>query len=138
MHFRPSGIRAKKSTYVPALVAITQTSIVGRSKRFKRRLTVREAARLQGFPDWFDFFDQKDSASYKQLGNAVNVGVIYQTMKAICIRDYDELSDVPELLQSISMAPDNPDLVLTDPGNVRMASHYESELNVKPRLRLVN
>jgi DNA (cytosine-5)-methyltransferase 1 len=138
MHFRPSGIRAKKSTYVPALVAITQTSIVGRSKRFKRRLTVREAARLQGFPDWFDFFDQKDSASYKQLGNAVNVGVIYQTMKAICIRDYDELADVPELLQSISMAPDNPDLVLTDPGNVRMASHYESELNVKPRLRLVN
>jgi hypothetical protein len=59
-------------------------------------------------------------------------------MKAICIRDYDELADVPELLQSISMAPDNPDLVLTDPGNVRMASHYESELNVKPKLRLVN
>jgi DNA (cytosine-5)-methyltransferase 1 len=138
MHFRPSGIRAKKSTYVPALVAITQTSIVGRSKRFKRRLTVREAARLQGFPDWFDFFDQKESASYKQLGNAVNVGVIYQTMKAICVRDYEELSDSPELLQSISLAPNNPDLVLTDPGNVRMASQYETELEIKPKLRLVN
>lgn len=138
MHFRPSGIRAKKSTYVPALVAITQTSIVGRSKRFKRRLTVREAARLQGFPDWFDFFDQKDSASYKQLGNAVNVGVIYQTMKAICVRDYEELSDSPDLLQSITLSPNNPDLVLTDPGNVRMTSHYETELEVKPKLRLVN
>ena len=96
------------------------------------------AEQLQGFPDWFDFFDQKDSASYKQLGNAVIVGVIYQTMKAICVRDYEELSDRPELLQSISLAPNNPDLVLTDPGNVRMASHYETELEVKPKLRLVN
>lgn len=112
MHFRPSGIRAKKSTYVPALVAITQTSIVGRSKRNKRRLTVREAARLQGFPDWFDFSDQKDSASYKQLGNAVNIGVIYQTMRALCVRDYEELSDSPELLRSITSAPDNPDIAL--------------------------
>ena len=49
MHFRPSGIRAKKATYVPALVAITQTSIIGRQKR---RITVREGARLQGLPDW--------------------------------------------------------------------------------------
>ncbi len=137
MHFRPSGIRAKKSTYVPALVAITQTSIVGRSKRFKRRLTVREAARLQGFPDWFDFFDQKDSASYKQLGNAVNIGVIYQTLKAICVRDYEELLDSPELLQSISLAPNNPDLVLADPGNVRIASLYEEELEIRPKLRVI-
>jgi hypothetical protein len=59
-------------------------------------------------------------------------------MKAICVRDYEELSDSPELLQSISLAPNNPDLVLTDPGNVRMASQYETELEIKPKLRLVN
>ena len=82
LHFRPSGIRAKKPTYVPALVAMTQTSVIA---SHKRRLSVREAARLQGFPDWFEFIDQADSVSYKQLGNAVNVGVIYNVLKALVI-----------------------------------------------------
>ncbi|WP_448070596.1 DNA cytosine methyltransferase [Georgenia yuyongxinii] len=71
MHFRPSGIRAKKATYVPALVAITQTTILG-SRR--RRLTPRETARLQGLADDFTFGNQGDAASYKQMGNGVNVG----------------------------------------------------------------
>ncbi|SVB91442.1 uncharacterized protein METZ01_LOCUS244296, partial [marine metagenome] len=71
MHLRPSGIRAKRPTYLPALVAITQTSIIG---PLRRRLSPREAARLQGLPDWFDFGDQPTSATYKQLGNAVSVG----------------------------------------------------------------
>lgn len=137
MHFRPSGIRAKKHTYVPALVAITQTSIVGKSKRFKRRLNVREAARLQGFPDWFNFFDQKENASFKQLGNAVNIGVIYQVMKALCVRDYAELESTPDLLQAISTAPNNPDLVLSDPGNVRRYTVESKEVPEILKLKLV-
>ena len=85
MHFRPSGIRAKKPDYVPALVAITQTSILGE----RRRLTPRETARLQGLPDWFEFkqttvggsVQQKDAASYKQMGNGVNVGAAYYVFR---------------------------------------------------------
>lgn len=72
MHFRPSGIRAKKMTYLPALVAITQTSIIGPRRR---RITVREAARLQGLPDSFTFGAQRDALSFKQLGNGVAASV---------------------------------------------------------------
>jgi DNA (cytosine-5)-methyltransferase 1 len=109
LHFRPSGIRAKKPTYVPALVAMTQTSVLA---SHKRRLSVREAARLQGFPDWFDFVDQPDSISYRQLGNAVNVGVIFNVLKALVIRDIDLLKNHPQLTRSIIGAPANPDHAL--------------------------
>jgi DNA (cytosine-5)-methyltransferase 1 len=109
MHFRPSGIRAKKPTYLPALVAITQTSILGDKKR---RLSTREAARLQGLPDWFDFMDQPESLTYKQLGNAVNVGVIFNTLRAQVVRDLDLLKDSPNLTKTIISAPQNPDDIL--------------------------
>jgi len=81
IQFRPSGIRVKPATHYPALVAITQTTIIGplvdskfNSGHF-RYITPKEAARLQGM-DSIDFKDQPDSLSYKQLGNAVNVRVI--------------------------------------------------------------
>ncbi len=73
IQFRPSGVRVKKADYLPALVAMNQTSIIG-SKR--RTITVREAARLQAFPESFSFFDQNSSESFKQLGNAVSVGTV--------------------------------------------------------------
>lgn len=72
IQFRPSGIRVKKPTCFPALVAMVQIPIIG---KYQRRLTVREAARLQSFPD--DFIPNKnDQQAYKQFGNAVNVDVI--------------------------------------------------------------
>ena len=138
MHLRPSGIRAKRPTYVPALVAITQTSIVGKNRANKRRLTVREGARLQGFPEWFHFYDQKDSASFKQLGNAVNVGVIFQVMKALVNRDYDLLGDAPELLKAITTAPHNPDLILSNPGNLLHSPNTLKVVQEELTLKLVN
>lgn len=84
MHLRPSGIRAKRPTYVPALVAITQTSIIGPRRR---RLSPLEAARLQGFPDEFDFGPQTAAATYRQLGNGVNIGVVAHVLREHVRRD---------------------------------------------------
>jgi DNA (cytosine-5)-methyltransferase 1 len=88
VQFRPSGIRVKKSTYLPALVAITQTSVIAERKR---RITPREAARLQGFPDGFSFGDQPDRLTYKQLGNAVCAGVVREVFLSHIARDQKEL-----------------------------------------------
>jgi DNA (cytosine-5)-methyltransferase 1 len=73
IQFRPSGIRVKRADYLPALVAMNQTSFIGPRRR---DIVVAEAARLQGFPDNFDFAGQPSNQSFKQLGNAVSVGAV--------------------------------------------------------------
>jgi DNA (cytosine-5)-methyltransferase 1 len=137
LHFRPSGIRAKKANYLSALVAITQTSVIGNQKR---RITVREAARLQGLPDWFDFIDQSPAISYRQLGNAVNVGAVYNVLRAQVVRDLDLLSEKPNLVRNILGSPANPDNVLEKHKN--FFSEKISEDNTFPvsatQLRLIN
>ncbi len=106
IHFRPSGIRVKRPTYVPALVAITQTTIIG---KYKRRITPIEAARLQGMADSFTFGNQSDVMSYKQLGNGVAVGAVYQVVKAAIERDKDILKVTnPNLLKTVKKAPQSP------------------------------
>lgn len=74
LQFRPSGLRAKKPTFVPALVAIAQVPIIYKDKCY-RKLTPRECARLQSFPDDF-IICNNDSQAYKQFGNSVNVEVV--------------------------------------------------------------
>jgi DNA (cytosine-5)-methyltransferase 1 len=75
--FRPSGIRVKRATYSPALVAMAQIVVVGSKKR---KLCPREVARLQSFPDTFKL-PASNSVAYKQFGNSVNVDVIRHMAK---------------------------------------------------------
>ena len=85
IQFRPSGIRVKKTNYIPALVAMAQIPIIGWQKR---RMTPKECARAQDFDvDGLisEPFLLSDSApdAYKQLGNAVNVKLTRIIFEAI-------------------------------------------------------
>lgn len=73
LQFRPSGLRVKRYSSSPALVAMTATQIpvLGPCKRF---LTRTEGLRLQGFPDEHLLPLSRDRA-FRALGNAVHVGV---------------------------------------------------------------
>ena len=79
IQFRQSGIRVKAPNCFQTLVAMVQTPIIG---KYKRRLTPREAARLQSFPENF-ILHVNDRQAYKQLGNAVNVEVIKRCAKEL-------------------------------------------------------
>lgn len=48
-----------------------------------RRMTVREVARVQGFPDDFKFIYDKVDDAYKMIGNAVPVNLAYEIACAI-------------------------------------------------------
>ena len=48
-----------------------------------RRLTIRECARVQGFPDDFKFYYTNLNDAYKMIGNAVPVNLAYEMAKAI-------------------------------------------------------
>lgn len=115
LHFRPSGIRAKQPTYAPALVAMAQTPVYG---PLGRRLTPREAARLQGFPEWFKFGDQPDSKSYKQMGNAIHVGAAYYALKRHVDVNHEDIAEAEggaDLVEAVMRSPDYPEMTPKHP-----------------------
>lgn len=84
IQFRPSGIRVKLPNNFQALVAMVQIPVIG---KYKRRMSVKEAARLQSFPvdrEEHPFLpDDNRQQAYKQFGNSVNVEVIRRATEAL-------------------------------------------------------
>lgn len=76
LQIRQSGIRAKRPTFYPSLVAMVNTPIIwDEQKEHFRRITPREAANLQSFHQRYKLRGT-DATQYRQLGNSVNVRVL--------------------------------------------------------------
>jgi len=78
IQFRASGVRVKRPTTAPSLVAMTTTQIpiIGWEKRY---MTVRECTRLQSMDKLKHL--PKGNAAMTALGNAVNVRVAQLVLK---------------------------------------------------------
>ena len=65
----------------------------------RRRISIREAARLQSFPDWFEFYGTETN-QYYQIGNAVPPLLAYQL--ATSVKTYIEKDEFksPEVIKS--------------------------------------
>lgn len=81
LQFRASGVRIKRRTTAPSLIAMTSTQvpIIAWQKRF---MTPRECARLQSLDELKKLPDTPNSA-FQALGNAVNSNVVERVAKAL-------------------------------------------------------
>jgi len=72
IQFRPSGVRVKRPDFIPTLVAINQTPIIGCERRY---LQADEMAKIYGFSR-LRFGNQSETECKRQLGNTVSVDVV--------------------------------------------------------------
>lgn len=86
------GRHAPLHPQAPKMLFIEQNvrKFVPEYEHLYRRLSVRECARIQTFPDDFIFYYKSVIAGYKMIGNAVPVEMAYHVAKAI----KDQLSGV--------------------------------------------
>ena len=83
-----SGRHCQLHPQAPKMVFVSQNDrrFVKGKEHLYRRMTVREIARIQGFPDDFKFVYFNVDDAYKMIGNAVPVPLAYEI--AVAIKNY--------------------------------------------------
>lgn len=86
-----SGRQCQLHPQAPKMIKVEKNKqiFVPQKEHLYRRLTVRECARIQGFPDEFKFIYDSLDYGYKMIGNAVPINLAYHI--AIQIRKYLQL-----------------------------------------------
>ena len=75
-----SGRQCQLHPQAPKMVKIDKNDhrFVEGNEDLYRRMTIREVARIQGFPDDFKFIYEETNNAYKMIGNAVPVNLAYE------------------------------------------------------------
>lgn len=80
-----SGRQCQLHPQAPKMVKVGKNDcrFVEGKEDLYRRMTIREVARIQGFPDDFKFIYNETNNAYKMIGNAVPVNLAYEIAEAI-------------------------------------------------------
>lgn len=78
-----SGRQCQIHPNAPKMVKVDKDKFKFQDGYEYRRLSIREIARIQGFPDTFKFFYDNLNDGYKMIGNAVPVNLAYEIAKSI-------------------------------------------------------
>lgn len=80
-----SGRQCQLHPQAPKMVKVgtNDCRFVEGKEHLYRRMTIREVARVQGFPDTFKFIYDDTDTAYKMIGNAVPVNLAYEIAVAI-------------------------------------------------------
>lgn len=80
-----SGRQCQLHPQAPKMIKVGKNDcrFVKGKENLYRRMTIREVARVQGFPDTFNFIYKNTNDGYKMIGNAVPVNLAYEVATEI-------------------------------------------------------